>query len=130
MTRKRALERWGKKIANCEVTPQGIWPIVKFLINRGGTPAPSAIHGTLGPKFLPLEKVNATADCLENQFTPHDFCDENHEWPVEARVKALLEAERIRPCDLQKLINSLKLRKARGLFCIPNECLRHFPRRR
>jgi hypothetical protein len=54
---------------------------------------------------------------------------------VEARVQALLEAvdneplERIRPCGLQKLLNSLKLKKACGLDGIPNECLRHLPRR-
>jgi hypothetical protein len=53
---------------------------------------------------------------------------------MEARVQALLEAvdkkppERIRPCDLQKLINSLKLRKFCGIDGIPNECLRHLPR--
>jgi hypothetical protein len=35
----------------------------------------------------------------------------------------------IRPCDLQKLLNSLKLKKACGIDGIPNECLRHLPRR-
>jgi hypothetical protein len=54
---------------------------------------------------------------------------------VEARVQALLEAvdsdppERIRPCNLQKLLNSLKLKKACGIDDIPNKCLRHLPRR-
>jgi hypothetical protein len=54
---------------------------------------------------------------------------------VEARVQALLEAvdsdfpEIIRPCDLQKLLNTLKLKKACGIDCIPNECLRHLPKR-
>jgi hypothetical protein len=52
---------------------------------------------------------------------------------VEARVQALLEtvdnspSERVRPCNLQKVINSLKLRKACGIDGIPNECLRHLP---
>jgi hypothetical protein len=82
----------------------------------------------------PLVSVEAT-DCLENQFTPHDLCDENKEWQVEARVQALFEAagnhppERIRPCDLQILINSLKLRKACEIDGLPNECLIHLPRR-
>jgi hypothetical protein len=63
-----------------------------------------------------------------------DLCEENHERRVEARVQALLEAvdkppDRIRPRDLQKLQNSLKLRKACGIDGIPNESLRHFPRR-
>jgi hypothetical protein len=53
---------------------------------------------------------------------------------VEASVQALLEAvddnppERVRPCHVQKLIKSLKLRKACGIDGIPNECLRHLPR--
>jgi hypothetical protein len=114
MTRKKALERWETKIGNCEVTPQSIWPI------------PTAIDGPLGLKFILLEEADAIADCLEKQFTPHDLCDENHERWVEARVQALLEAvdnnssERIRPCDLEKLINSLKLKKACGINDIPN----------
>jgi hypothetical protein len=54
---------------------------------------------------------------------------------VEAGVQAPLEAansdplERVRPCDLQKLLNSLKLKKACGIDGSPNECLRHLPRR-
>jgi hypothetical protein len=51
-------------------------------------------------------------------------------------VQALLQAvdnnpppERIRPCDVQKLINSVKFGKACGIDGIPNECLRHLPRR-
>jgi hypothetical protein len=44
---------------------------------------------------------------MENQFTPHDPCDDNHERHLEARVQAMLEAvdnnppERIRPCDIK-----------------------------
>jgi hypothetical protein len=51
------------------------------------------------------------------------------------RVQALLEGvdnpppEIIRPRDLQKLINSLKMKKACGIDGIQNECLRHLPRR-
>jgi hypothetical protein len=77
---------------------------------RDGPRAPTSIHGPSGLKFQPSEKANAIADCLENQFTHHDLCDENHERRVEARVQALLKAvdnkppERIRPCDLRKLI--------------------------
>jgi hypothetical protein len=54
---------------------------------------------------------------------------------VEAKVEALLETvdknppQRIKPCDIQKLIKSLKLRKACGIDGIPNECHKHFPRR-
>jgi hypothetical protein len=72
---------------------------------------------------------------LEEQFTPHELCEENHKQQVEARVQDLLEAvdnnspERIRPCDLQKIINSLKLRKVCGIDGIPNECLSQLKRR-
>jgi hypothetical protein len=75
------------------------------------------------------------ADCLENQFTSHILCDENHERQVETTVKALLAfvsgtpLGKIRPCDVHNLANSLKLRKACGLDGIPNECLRHLPRK-
>jgi hypothetical protein len=44
---KRALESWETKSANCEVTPQAIWPIAKSLTKRGEPKAPSAIHSLL-----------------------------------------------------------------------------------
>jgi hypothetical protein len=124
--KKKALERWEAKLANTEATPHAIWPIAKSLIDRDGPRAPTGIHGPLGVKLHPLKKANSIADCLEKQFTPHELCEENHERCVEARVKALLKAvennplERIRPCYLQKLINSLKLRKTCGIDGIPN----------
>jgi hypothetical protein len=92
MTRKKALERWETKIGNCEVTPQSVWQIAESLLKRYEPRAPTAIHSPLGLKFLPLEKANAIADCLENQFTPHDLCNENLERRVEARVQTGLEA--------------------------------------
>jgi hypothetical protein len=84
---------------------------------------------------LALSKGNTIAECLENQFTSHKLCDKNHEWQVKSIVQALLTAEdndppeKVRSCDLQKLINSLKLKKAYGIDGIPNECLRDLPRR-
>jgi hypothetical protein len=84
--------------------------------NRDGPRAPTAIHGLLGLKYHAVDKGNAIADCLENQFTPHDLCEETPERLVEARVQALPEdADRIKPCDLQKLLNFLKLKKACGI---------------
>jgi hypothetical protein len=62
-------------------------------MNRNGTGAPTAIHGSSGLKFLPTDKAKAIADFLENVFTPHNLCDEHRERRVEARVQALLEAE-------------------------------------
>jgi hypothetical protein len=112
MTCKKALERWETKINNTEVPPKAIWPIAKSLLKRDGLRAATAIHGPSVLSFLPSEKSNAIANCLENQFTHHDLCDEKHERRVEARVKALLKAvdnkppKRTRPCDLQKIITS------------------------
>jgi hypothetical protein len=135
MTRKKALERWESKLANTEVTPHAIWPIAKSLANGDGPRAPTVIYGPLGPKLQPAVKANTIVDCLEKQFAPHKLYDENHERQVHAGVQALLEVEdnyppeKVRPCNLQKLINSLKLNKACGIDGIPNECLRHLPRR-
>jgi hypothetical protein len=91
MTRNKALERWETKIGNAEVTPQVIWPIAKSLLNKDEPRAPTAIHGPSGRKFHPSVKANAIGDCLENQFTHHDLCDENHERRVESKVQSLLE---------------------------------------
>jgi hypothetical protein len=65
----------------------------------------------LGLEYLPVDKAIAITDCLENQFTPHDLSEENHERRVEAKVQVLLEAaDRIRPCDLQ-IITFFKTKK-------------------
>jgi hypothetical protein len=134
MTRKKALEQWETKISNTEVTPQAIRPIAKSL-KRDGPRAPTALHGASGLKFHSSEKANTITDCLEIQFTPHDLCDENHEQRVEARVDALFDSvddsspQKITACDLKKLINSLKSKKACGIDGIRNEFLRHLPRR-
>jgi hypothetical protein len=93
MTREKARERWETKLANTEVTPQAIWPIAKSLASRNGPRAPSVINSLLGPKFQPVDKANAIAGCLGNQFIPHKLCDENHERQVETRVEALLKAQ-------------------------------------
>jgi hypothetical protein len=46
-----------------------------------------------------------------------------------SKPQTTVPPQKIRPCDLKKLINSLELRKACGIDGIPNECLRHLPRR-
>jgi hypothetical protein len=94
-----------------------------------------AVHGPLGITYRPNEKAHVIADCLEIKFTSHDLCDENHERQVETTVRVLLASVdymplgKVRPCDIHKLANALKLRKACGLDGISNECLRHLPRR-
>jgi hypothetical protein len=61
LTRRKALQRWENKIANCENTPQAIWPIAKSLMNRDGPRAPTVINGPSGLKCHPLEKANVIA---------------------------------------------------------------------
>jgi hypothetical protein len=111
---KKAPERWETKIGNSEVTPQAVWPIAKSLIKRDGPNVQTSIYSPLGLKFRPLQKANAIADCLENQFAPHDLCDENHERRLEARVQALHETvdnnppERIRLIRINKFFENEK----------------------
>jgi hypothetical protein len=68
-----------------------------------GPKAPIAVHGPLGITYHPKEKAKAIADCLEDQFTSHDHCEENHERRVETTVQALLASvegtplEKVRP---------------------------------
>jgi hypothetical protein len=97
LTRKKAIERWETRLANTVETPQAIWPIAKSLINRDWPRAPTAIHGTLGLKFHPIDKAKAIADCLENLFTPHDLCDENHERWVGLEYKLCLKPKTVTP---------------------------------
>jgi hypothetical protein len=99
MTHKKALKQCETKISNTEVTPQAIWPIAKFLLKRDGARAPIAIHGPSGLKFNSSEKASAIVDCLENQFTHHDLCDENHERRVKTRVQSLLDTIVYKPLN-------------------------------
>jgi hypothetical protein len=80
------MELWDKRVENCEVKPKAIWPIARALLNGDAPKAPTAIHGYSGLKFLPCDKANAIADCLEIRFTHHDLCDEHHERRVENYV--------------------------------------------
>jgi hypothetical protein len=67
-----------------------VWLIAKSLMKRYGPKAPTALHGPLGITYHPNEKANLTADCLRNQFTSHDLCDENRKGQAETRVQPLL----------------------------------------
>jgi hypothetical protein len=93
MTRKKTKERWDTIMGNCVVTLQAIWPMARALLNRNAPKAPTAVHGYSGLKFLPYDKANAIADCLENRLTHHDLCDERHERRVENIVQDILETE-------------------------------------
>jgi hypothetical protein len=45
MTHRNGLEQWEKKVGNCEVTPQALWPIAKSLRKRDRLRALADIHG-------------------------------------------------------------------------------------
>jgi hypothetical protein len=104
-------------------------------MKRDGPKTPAAVHGPLGITYYPNEKANVIADSLEIRFTSHYLLDENREREVRTTVQALLASldgttlGKVRPCDIHKLANSLKLRKGCELAGIPDECLRHLPRR-
>jgi hypothetical protein len=125
MSRRKEFERWETKISNSEVTSHAVWPLAKSLMRRDRPKTPNPIHGSPALKVFPLE----------NQFTTHGLCEENHEGRVEVRGQALSEAvddsppERVRRRDVQKLMKPLKLRKDCRTDGIPNECLRHLLRR-
>jgi hypothetical protein len=82
-------------------------------MKRDGPKVPTAIHGPLGVTYHPNEKANVIADCVENRFTSHDLCDENHELQVETRFQDLFASvgdtplKIVRPCGVHKLANSL-----------------------
>jgi hypothetical protein len=78
MTCRKAQEQWETKAGNCEVTPQVLSPIAKSLMKWYGPKVPTTVHGSLGIAYHPNEKA-MIADCLENQFTSYDLCDDNHE---------------------------------------------------
>jgi hypothetical protein len=90
MARRKALEWWETKVENSEVIPQALWPIANSLIKGDGPRVPTAIRSALCITYYPNEKTNATANCVENQFTSVDLCDENHERQVETRLQDLL----------------------------------------
>jgi hypothetical protein len=63
------------KFEKCEVTPQGICPIAKFLMKTCGPKSSSVIHGPLGPIFNSIDKDNLIADYFKNQFRANALCD-------------------------------------------------------
>jgi hypothetical protein len=69
-----------KLSAYCEIPLEKVWSRI------------TQCSSWLCLRFHPLKKVNVIADYLENLFTPHDLCEETHEWLVEARFQALLES--------------------------------------
>jgi hypothetical protein len=72
-------------INNCDVTPHAFWALAKSLTKRDRSKAPTTIHGSSVPIFLLSEKANVIAEYLENQFTPHYLCEEDHEQWVAAQ---------------------------------------------
>jgi hypothetical protein len=127
-----AVERQKSKLKNPGVASHTVWPLKKSLTRRDKPKTPTVIHSPSGLRFLPLGKANVSTNILVNNFSPHDLCEENHERLGVARIQALFEAvgsppERVKPCDVQKVINPLKLKKVCGIDGIPDECLWHLP---
>jgi hypothetical protein len=96
---------------------------------------PSGARSQEWPCWLVAGSKLLLCSALLRLVESHELCDKKHERQVENAVQALLTSVgrtplgKVRPCDIHNLANSLKLRKASGLDGIPNECLRHLPRR-
>jgi hypothetical protein len=94
-------KEWYCCLAPCEIPSEGR--------KAKGTISHPQSYGTQIPLII---KTNVIADCLENQFSPHDLCEEHREQLVVTRIQALFETvdndplERVRPCDVQKITNS------------------------
>jgi hypothetical protein len=82
-------------------------------MKRDGPKSATAIHGTSGLKFSPLDKANAIARCLENLFTLHDLYEGNCERRVEALLLSVGDnpLERVRPFDVQKINKLIEIEK-------------------
>jgi hypothetical protein len=86
-------------------------------MKRDGRKAPTTVHGPLGITYHPNKEAKVIADCLENQFTSHDLCNETYGRQAETRVQALLPSEdctpmgKVGPRDIHILANSLKIAK-------------------
>jgi hypothetical protein len=87
------------------------------------------------PSILCKRKSQCNCKLIRKPVHAAQSCDTDNEGRVEARVQALLTtvdenpSVKFRPCDVWKEIRSLKLEKACGIDDIPNEYLRHLPRR-
>jgi len=116
-------ERWQTKIGNCGVRPQAMGPV-----ETGWTKYINCCTWFFRSYIQPARESQNNCRLLGT-------CGESHERLLVATVEALLltvnsdSPERLGPCDVQTLINSHQLGKACGIDGIPNECLRHIPRR-
>jgi hypothetical protein len=101
-----------------------------FLINRDGPRAPTAVGGPLRTVSLVRERKPVQLQTAWKTSSHRITCVKktmNGTWRLESKLYSKLQTvtppEKVRPCDLQQLI------KACGIDGIPNECLRHLPRR-
>jgi hypothetical protein len=86
-------------------------------------------HGDFGLTFYLSEKANALLIAWET-ISHHMICSTktiNAGWRLDLK-SCNNPSEKIRPRELQKLVNSLKLTKVCAIDGIPNECLRRLPR--
>jgi hypothetical protein len=94
-------------------------------MKRDWLKSPTTIHGPSGLKFLPLEKANSIAvwKVISHRVT---YVSRGSS-PSSVWSCGWHSPEKGRPYDI--LINFLKLWKACGIDAIPNECLKHLPRK-
>jgi hypothetical protein len=72
-------------------------------MKRDGPKAPTAVHGRLVITYHPNEKANTLADCLENEFTSDELCDENMSdgWGLDS-ASVNIQLGKVRPVTYMK----------------------------
>jgi hypothetical protein len=134
MARRKAVKWWKTKVGNCEVTPQAIWHIAKSLTKRDGSKAPNTAHGPLGITSPERESQPNCRLLRKSVYISWPMWQQPWATGVDNSSRSACICIRqplgkIRLCNIQKLVKTLKQRKACGLNGIPDERLSHLPRR-
>ena len=111
-----------------------IWKIAKRLKDTSSFDS-KPIHGANGLNYNALDKANAIADCLEDQYKAHKADDDyrQHYRQVRRRVTnfshsdVTTEYQDITVSETRRLIKKLKISKAPGSDKISNNNLKQLP---
>lgn len=77
-------EKWHDKIKSLNTTDGSLWKLTKSLKKKSNIVPP--INGPRGMAFSGKDKAEVFAVCLEEQFTPHTFDDDDLDEELEAEV--------------------------------------------
>ncbi|XP_018333001.1 uncharacterized protein LOC108742322 [Agrilus planipennis] len=112
-------EWWQVRLTNADQLPGFLWKLARSLKDesRGTTP----IHGERGVVYVPSEKAETFADCLEIAFRHNeDNVDDDRIEQVDRAVQRLLRAAHTgfvkptNPQEIRELLKATNPRKASG----------------